>query len=379
MSTLIELDDYEMTRNLDKAKSKLFSGNNAAFFGSLLCSLDFIWVEDIPTACTDGAHLMWNPHWFNWLKPMTRVTVLMHEIWHVARLHIVTRGGRDPLIWNYACDIWINNQLESEGYSFEGVEDCWKDPHYIGWVEEDIYDDLIKSGRVPPPLGTWGLGDSDLEEEASQEDMQNTVNSVVRAVHQHKASGAGTLPGNTEIRVTRFLEPVVPWETVLLGFFHDLLEDGRTWARPNRRYTSMYLPSSFTDDGRLEHLCYYLDVSGSITRKDVIRFNSEVKHIWDVFRPQKLSLVLFDTDIRKVVEFSGDDQFDEVQVVAGGGTSFVCVREHMMKVQPTAAIIFTDLDCAPMQPLEHDIPTIWVATNGSRRSVPFGKLIHLRK
>jgi predicted metal-dependent peptidase len=378
MNTLPVIDEFELTRDFDRTKSKLFIGSNAAFFGSILCSMEFIWMPEIPTACTDGVFLGWNPYWFLKLPKNTRVTVLMHEIWHVGRLHGLRRGTRDPEYWNYACDIWINNQLEKEKYSFETVEDCWKNPYYLGWVEEDIYDDLVKNQIPPPPGGTWGMGDCDLKEPNGDTQAKN-LNTVVKALHTAKASGAGSLPGDTEIIIRKFLEPVVPWNILLLGFFNDLLDEDYTWARPNRRHSDIYLPSRFTDDGRLEHLCYYLDVSGSISRQDVIRFNSEVKHIWETFKPLKLTMILFDTEIQKTIQFTEGDLFNEIQVTAGGGTSFICVREHMMETRPTAAIIFTDLDCTPMCPLDYDVPVIWVATRATGRTVPFGKLIHIRK
>ena len=377
---LPELNEYELTRAFDSTKSELFTGGTGAFFGSLACGLDYLWMDNIPTAQTDGTYIGWNPHWYLTLEKPTRVTVLMHEIWHVARLHILRRMGRDPKIWNYACDLWINNTLERNGYSFRGVENCWKDQQYWGLAEEEIYDQLIADAIEPPPGGTWGFGDDGDLEEPNESKGPQIINNVVKALYVHQAgNGAGNLPGDTEIIIKKFLEPVVPWEAVLFQFFSDLLDSSYTWSRPNRRYTEMYLPSSFEDDGRLEHLCYYLDVSGSITRKDVIRFNSEVKYIWEHFQPKKLTMVLFDVVVQKEFVFNDGDLFEEIRTGGGGGTSFECVRQHINEHKPTAAIVFSDMDCAPMGPLDYDLPVIWIATRAAGTVVPFGKLIHIRK
>src|SRR5690606_10120403 len=112
-------------------------------------------------------------------------------------------------------------------------------------------------------------------------------------------------------------------------FFTDLLDEDYSWKRPNRRYQDMYLPSRFTDDGRLAHLAYYLDVSGSITDPQVLRFNSEVKYIQEDLKPEKLTLIQFSDKITQVKEFEVDEPFDEIKVVGRGGTLYAPIKEHM--------------------------------------------------
>lgn len=377
------LDLYAITRELDRTKSAVFlDKRNAAFLGSLMCSLNFVWSRDIPTAATNGVTFWWNPEWFLKLDPEVRKTVLMHELWHVARLHMIRLENRNPRYWNYACDIRINNDLEREGASFFGVEDCWKDQQYDAngiMAEEDIYDLITKD-----PSKINGSSWQDAGEEGdmiplTNQQKQTVINTVVQAVHQAKLSGqAGNLPGGIQEILNKFLEPIIPWQTVLMQFFTDLLNEDYSWKRPNRRYHDMYLPSRFTDDGRLEHLIYYLDVSGSVTDAQALRFNSEVKFIQETLKPQRLTLVQFDTIIQDVKEFKEEDPFDEITIIGRGGTSFVPVREHMIEHKPTAAIIFSDMWCSPMQPLGDEIPVIWVAIDNRSATVPFGKLIHIK-
>lgn len=282
------------------------------------------------------------------------------------------------------CDIRINNDLEREGSSFMGIENCWKDQDYDQpaiAAEEDIYDDLMKNAIQPPPAGSFGQGGGDGNGDMvpmSAGSKQAAINNVVKAIQQAKASGqAGKIPGGIEEMVNKFLEPIIPWETVLMQFFTDLLHEDYTWKRPNRRFHDMYLPSRFTDDGRLEHLVYFLDVSGSVTSEQALRFNSEVKFIQETLKPQRLTLVQFDTRITDVKEFREEDPFDEIKIIGRGGTSFVPVRKFIEEQQPTAAVVFSDMYCEPMQPLDRDIPIIWVAIGNRGATVPFGKLIHI--
>lgn len=373
-----EVDLDRLSKLLDKTKSSVFlSPKNAAFLGSLMCSLNFMWSRDLPTAGTDGVVLQWNPDYFESLPKDSRETDLQHELWHVGLLHNLRRGTRNPEIWNIACDIKIDLMLEAEGATFVGINGVPRDPKYKGWAEEDIYDDLVNNN---PPMNMQctccaaQMPDSDAN-------IQATVNTVVQAVHQAKLSGvaAGDLPGGIEKILKQFLEPVIPWQVVLMKFFTDLLNEDYTWKRPNRRYQDIYLPSRFTDDGRLEHLAYYLDVSGSITQRDLLRFNSEVKYIQEVLKPQRLSLIQFDTLICDVKEFKEEDPFDEIVMKGGGGTLWEPVRKHIEDERPTAAIVFTDMGFFDaVTPPNIDIPIIWIAINNNAARPPFGEMIHIK-
>lgn len=398
-----ELDYARLDREFDRTKTRVFLGKNAAFLGPLMCSMNFSWVEDIETACTNGVTLWWNPRFFLSLPPETRETILMHELWHPARLDMLRRGARDPKIWNYAADISINNGLIREGYSFKGFKP-WFNFKYEGWVTEDIYDDLVRiqdentvtidgdvGGMMPwniPWLINPDTGKADESDLVEPEEtdiagaLQHTIlNNVVSAAHQAKLSG-GDLPGDVETTLKRFLQPKIDWDKALFQFFNELGGLDYSWARPNRRYQDMYLPALLEEYNGLSHVIYYEDVSGSISDGDAIRFNSEFKYVHDYFKPEKMTMVQFDTRIQKEDVFLKDDEFEEIKIVGRGGTSLVCVREHIIKNEPTAVVIFSDLQCDSMealpQGLQH-IPIIWIALNNRKAVVPHGTIFHLHE
>lgn len=376
----MSMTEAELQREFDRVQAHTFLGSTAAFFGAIICSLKFRWNTDIETACTDGENLEWNPNWFIKLPQETRKTVLMHELWHVGLLHGPRLGSRDPEVWNQACDIYINNTLEAQGYTFDGTQP-WKDSSYKDWTEDDIYDDLMKNPhKRPSGGGAFGIGDGDMKKPTSASCNASIVNNVVRAMHQQKMANGnmpGSLPGNIEEVINQFLKPVVKWERLLERFFTEMLDEDYTWARPNHRFQDIYLPSRFTDDGRLEHLAYFQDVSGSIQTKDSLRFNSELAYVWDKYKPEKMSIIQFDTQIQKVDVIKEGDKFTEIKIIGRGGTCLREVREWIIKNKPTAAIIFTDMEVAPMEKLPFDIPIIWVCIRNPRATVPFGQLIHI--
>lgn len=372
----------DLTRELDRTKAKVFSNKNAAFLGTIMASLNFSWDTSIGTAETNGVDFLWNPDFFESCDANTRESVMLHELWHVGRLHMLRQGTRDAELWNIACDIRINNDLATEGHHFKGINvllDPSMDKPAIA-VEEDIYDKLVQNPPPPPPAGgggSFGDGGFDMKPLTDQQQI-GVVQTVVKAVQMAKmAKQAGNLPGIIEETITKFLEPIIPWEKLLMEFFTDLLDEDYTWARPNRRYSDIYLPSRFTDDGRLEHLMFFEDVSGSISDEDLLRFNSEVKYIKDVLDPVKLSLVQFDTQIQSVKVLTENDRFEEVVIVGRGGTSLKPVREMIHEKRPTAVVVFSDMECTPMKPLDVDIPIIWVVMNNRHQNPPFGKFIHI--
>ena len=385
-----DLDIPALDRALDQTKAAVFLGRNAAFFGSLLCSLNFYWTSDIETAAVTPDILMWNPYWFLRLNQEQRRTILMHELWHPARLHHIRKGDRNHVIWNVACDHRINNDLLAEGYSFRGLSPCL-DIRYKDAIEEDIYDDLVArgallvdswSGKTLDPNSPTADTDDDLllDPDADPTTTQTTsVGKVVQAKQVAELAGEEVnLDPATESVLKQFLTPIIPWEIELSRFMQDLAKKNRTWRRPNRRFPELYLPSTQEDRGALEHLAYFLDVSGSVSDAEVLRFNSEVRYVKKRFNPKKMTLIQFDHEITDVTVFEQKDEFEKLVVIGRRGTDLVPVRQGIIDNQPTAAIVFSDLLVTPMEPLPKLIPMIWVAINNRMATVPHGKMIHIK-
>lgn len=399
-------DLYELNKLYDRTKKEVFlAKTHQTFFGSLLCSLHFIWTNDRPTAATNGINLFWNPAFFKLLPPATRVTVLLHELWHVALLHMLGFKGRNPKRWNAACDIVINNMLDLMGYSFEGIPfKIWLNHDYDGWSAEQIYDDLMKKDQeeweafckafgIDPNDPQWndildpeeGMGDGSGSSEnhtdavGSGGGMSRSVMDVISNVVQAKQA-ADMVQENTpeaiKALLKQFLDPKIPWEQALYRFFDALIEEDYSWMKRDRRFPDIYLPDLDAVEG-LNDLFYFLDVSGSITDAYVIRFNSEVKYIKTRFNPKKLTLIQFDTAIRKVDVFTDEDPFDELLIEGRGGTSLTCVHNYINQHKPDAAIIFSDLECAPMDPVE--TPLIWVVVNNPTTVPAQGTVINIRE
>lgn len=364
----------EHTDLLQKTKGQLFFNSKAGFLGMLLAKLKFQWTEDLPTAAISEDTLYWNPGFFLSLDKETRVTVLAHELWHNALLHGARISDRCPEIWNIAGDHVINLLLKEHGYYMDGFAYVM-DEKYKGWTTDEIYDDLIKPGKPKPQAGTIqvpGIGNDVLP--ITGDAVSTAVANVVGAKTAAGMSNmAGSMPGEMTMVIDKFLNPKLPWETLLYNYFNALTSQEYSFRRPNRRYDDPIMPGLAPQNG-LEHLIYYVDISGSITDEQIVRVNSEVKFIQEELRPERLTLVTFDTEIHDIYNFEMDDEFAYIEITGRGGTDLHEVFKHMQENAPTAAIIFTDLEVGiPSNP---GVPIIWICVDNPKKKVPFGTLIH---
>ena len=379
----MESNSKDLTQALNKTKIGIFLDKYAVFLGSILCSTQIVFNKECKTAYTNGKEIVFNPEYFMELTEPQRKALLLHELWHIARLHPIRAETRDIKQWNKACDYIINNALVKQGYDIKSMGG-YVDESYEDFPEESVYEILYKQQLEDDEDNTEDvLGANDLKPEDTGNGTREIIQKVLTA---QKAAERANAPGlsagdgisnGIENLLNEFLKPKVSWRVLLEKYLTSLAEpDESTWARPNRRYPNIYLPSKTSSEHNLAHLAYFLDVSGSITQEQIKQFNSEVRYIKKIFNPAKLSLIQFDTEILKVQEFTDAQDFENISIVYGAGTSYEPVHDYIMEHQPTCAVIFTDLYCEDMEPVGK-IPVIWIGVDTNQESVPFGKLIKI--
>lgn len=356
----------DLNHELDRVKVVVFNNTYSAFLGTLLCNFNFIWSEDTQTAGVDlhNNTFYWNPSWFKSLSVEERKGVLLHELWHIALLHGARQKNRDSTKWNVACDIYINNSLIREGITLP--EGGLSDLQYSSDIlEEQIYDQLPDEWATKVPL--WGTKVLDSSDEA----VSNAVSKVQQATIVSKDTGK--IPGNTEEYLRDFLAPKVNWKVLLHKYLQEKLDKDYSWSRPNRRFRDTYLPSFLPVDGKLINIAMFIDTSSSIKEDEVKRFFSEAKYIKEVFNPELLSLIQFDTHIHKIDKYREFDRIREFKIKGRGGTSYKEVHQYIESHNPTLSIIFTDLYATPMDKTRCSI--IWICSSNLTSSI--GKTIHV--
>lgn len=359
----INLPSYDVLDSLlSKAKLQVFYKKGAAFLSSIICSVEFKWDLSISTAATDGKKIYINPYFFYSIPTPERVFVIVHEVWHIAYQHCLRLNGRDPHIHNIAADHVINTKLIIEGYSINKLGfPIYQDMKYHEWSVDRVYEDLIikmpptgGNGSTPEPEGSLA---NDIKPMESTADEFDSIQVIVTAIQASKMAGeVGVVPGEIEQAIESFLNPKLPWEIIVQQFLTELAHDDFSYRRPSRRYDDIILPT-LNNDGALQELNWYVDVSGSISDAMLLRFFSELKYVKETFNPAKINIIQFDTRISKVDELEPDTEFEKLIVYGRGGTNLSPVRDHIEKTKPVAAIIFSDMECDPIQ--EINIPVLW--------------------
>ncbi len=147
-----------------------------------------------------------------------------------------------------------------------------------------------------------------------------------------------------------------------------------TWTRPNRRYLSMdlYLPSMATEPCMGE-VVLQIDVSGSISKKEIEYYNGHVSRIMKSCNPSKVHVLYTDTDVLKHEVFEqGQDVV--ISFYSGGGThmpaGFDYCAEH--NIEPDVFVCLTDgyTDFGE----EPDFPVVWCISSDIK--APHGENIH---
>jgi predicted metal-dependent peptidase len=415
---------------LQKARAGLITQH--PFFGMLSLRLDLIEDEKIESHIANGKTLRVNPTWAEALPMDELEASIAHQVLTCGLGHHTRRNGRDEKTWNEASDYAINAELKLAGFRLPPGSLVDTEGRFAGLHAEAIYAKLKEneppkdsppqpgagqpdkngspqpqngqdspdqgegdagapapgqdaqdssSGAPQPGSGASatgsfddapakdGQGAADEAEQAAEEaDWQVAVAQAAQA-----SRGAGKLPGCIERAIEGFLNPKVAWQEALQRYFSKRAKDDYSWARPNRNYLPLYLPS--LDSQRIGDVAIAIDCSGSIDQKQVDQFVAEIEDIRQSMRPSRVIVMMFDTRVRKTYEF-GPDEPMEIKSFGGGGTAFddpVRVLDEM-GITPEVLVYLTDLDSSAF-PVEPTYPVLWVTT--LREKAPFGEVIKM--
>ena len=215
------------------------------------------------------------------------IFVLAHEYLHAGLQHQKRCHGRDPYLWNVACDYVINDWLHEMKIGIMPSEGLLYDEQLHGMSAESIYDLIVKEIRKYKKLDTFrGYGKGDifsgsgpcfegLGEGVSLDEFFK--NALREGLDYHVAKGRGYLPAGLveEIRALAML--VIPWDVELARWFDaqfPTLEKHRTYARPSRRQGAtpdIPRPSYTLYSQDLEKRTFgvVVDTSGSMSAKQL--------------------------------------------------------------------------------------------------------------
>ncbi|GLX98769.1 hypothetical protein [Herbidospora sp. NBRC 101105] len=203
--------------------------------------------------------------------------VLAHEMLHAALRHGDRVGGRDPYLWNVACDYVVNGWLVEMNVG-EMPEGLLYDPDLRGCSSEEVYDRIKTDLRRMRRLATLrGKGLGDLLNEPATPGTYADLDAYYRSalangLEYHLSSGRGHLPSGLEQEIRALDQPPLPWDAQLARWFDEHVPSPtrkRTYARASRRQSSspdIPRPGWILPEEVVRHATFgvVLDTSGSM-------------------------------------------------------------------------------------------------------------------
>ncbi len=391
--------------------------------------IDLVEDSSIPTLCTNGVTLKFNPAHIAEESNLELIFDVAHEIGgHCAGLDHVRMQGREPGLWNQACDYVVNAMLIAEG--FTAPKNILLDARFDGMSKERVYEILkaerdakreqekqdSEQGETESDQDSSGSDDSgdsqpgndsagnDQESDTGEEsqsggqgsedyknastgyfeapasedsaDLESQENvwreNVAQAIRA--ASSAGTLPGSIRKAMESTLAPKADPESLLRRFMSDPAKKRPDWSRRNKRFSEIYLPGKRNDG--LGTVAFLVDTSGSIFENPqaLATFQGMFNAVIQDVEPAQIIVVYCDSAVNRV------DTFEQGEMITlapcgGGGTAFQPAFDYLAEndIQPTCAIYLTDT--YGDNPTEPEYPVLWCTYEANGRVMPFGETV----
>ncbi len=297
--------------------------------------------------------------------------VMAHELLHVGLRHQTRCQGRDPYLWNVACDYVINGWLVEMGLGELPKVGSLYDPDLKGLSAEAIYDRIVTDIRTYRKLFTLrGVGLGDMLQKDSPDwgavgdgmDLDDFYRrSLAQGLVYHEDQGRGYIPAGLIEEIRALSQPPIPWDVELAQWFDNYfspLEKVRTYAHPSRRQSSTpeiprprWTPAAGSEEGRTYGVV--LDTSGSMDRSLLAKALGAIAS-YSISRDVPFVRVVFCDAVAYDQEFMAPEAIaDKVKVKGRGGTILqpgIDLLENAEDFPKNGPIlIITDGYCEPLK------------------------------
>lgn len=400
------------TDKIMQARTNMIVDN--PFFGFLCLRLHMVEDCTAKTFWTDGESIGYNPKFVDSLTLAETITVLAHEVMHVACLHPWRRDGRDNGDWQKATDYVVNQTLADAGFVMPKT--ALLNRQFDGLAAEQVFDAIHKDqpkqsdeddGKPEQNQGEnegdgdgQGQGQADIQEQpdanGSQPDQgeddfgpgevrdgqaaekEEAEAKVKMAVLQAAQAAKDDVPAGVKAMIQEIKNPTLDWRNILRKWMQTLSKDDYTWRTPNTRHLQrgFFLPSLGSES--MPPICIWFDTSGSIFCNQVLinEFAAIINEIVRETQPERVYVGYADTKVQKVETFERGEEI-LIDPIGGGGTDFAPAFEWIETegIEPTCVIYLTDL-CGYFPKAAPDYPVLWASTYQGY-TAPFGDTVYL--
>ncbi len=220
-----------------------------------------------------------------------------------------------------------------------------------------------QGAKQPPPLSKEEM------EDLSVQWQQRMAGAAQQAMQ------AGKLSGPLRRIIDHLLQPQLPWRMLLARYLNATARDDYSYSRPSRREGDYIMPSLKSHE---LDVVVALDVSGSVTDKELTEFVSEVNALKGQIRA-RVTLLACDSALvgSGPWHYEPWEEFELPQQFQGGGsTDFRPVFHWLESAQrrPDVMVWFTDAQ-GHFPEREPAYPVVWLVKGKAR--IPWGQRIQL--
>ncbi|MCP4388429.1 MAG: hypothetical protein GY802_09045 [Gammaproteobacteria bacterium] len=370
----------DATTKMAAARTRLIL--NKPFLGALALRLPLIEAEGdwCQSTWSNGKSLYYNHAFIDSLDVEQTQFALSREALHCALLHFYRRGHRLQSLWDNACDFAVNPLLIDDG--LKPTPDTVFLPEFKDMTAEEIYPLLQDNELQQDPSQGESNGDDPDPQQGERELSQGEKERLAAQWRQRMASAAqqalqaGKLSAEMARVVDFFLQPKLPWRSLLAQHLSATARNDYSYTRPsNRRGDPAVFPGLRSEE---VDLVVAVDTSGSIREAEIAQFFAEINAIKGQIRA-RIALLCCDAEIDEdfPIFFEAWDDFNfEPRMKGGGGTDFRPVFDWIERqdMKPDTLVYFTDA-CGEFPQHEPGFATVWLVKG--KQGVPFGARIQL--
>jgi predicted metal-dependent peptidase len=383
------------------AASQIRLSESFPFFGALLMMAPIVMTNTIPTAATNGRDLLFNADFVHSLNAQELDGILVHELLHLALLHVPRRGVRDHMVWNIAADIHVNGivySLKQLKLPAGAVEDLGLAPLCVEEIYEKLLNDRKSTSndrltlrRQAHKLEVVDLVELPDEGRDSHDSRENSAlssqlvttwtSNVSCALGMAGKQHHGSPPAALLRSVLEANSPQINWQSAL---WRSVVRTPDDFAGFDRRHLwrGLYVEAL---ESEMVDIDVCIDTSGSVSDIQLSEFLGVLRNIVSSYPTVRCRLYYADTQCVGPFEVYVDRPV--APAVGGGGTDFrpffAAVAAQgaadgaSSNASPTVIYITDGYGTFPQT--APDLEVLWVVTSGGKLSkdFPFGTVLRM--
>lgn len=341
--------------------------------------------------------LYYNPDYLEEATLKEAQGALVHEILHVLFFHTIRAKGKNPVVWNIASDMVVNDRVDSSLLSGDVITVAKVNALFdmkmnYGLSAEEYYEMLINNKLVRERTRVQGNkiviiphGDINhgriikidqmetFENEYSSNvtENENITKGILKKVIADAKKSAGEMPSSIEKDIMElYADPKIKWQIVLRRFLNGRgrVKYKRTHLRESRRFEGVMGKRKMIGINVL----LAVDTSGSITDEEFSQFMSELRSIQRI-SGANIRVVECDDRINTSVPL---ERYTKMNRRRGfEGTNFDPVFRYADKMGYEFVVYFTDGYGKANEKINQNV--LWVLTPDGRCPSDVGTCVNM--